>query len=39
MRNLAYIGTIVLNFGLAWLADVCAAQTLTKIQKRGANVG
>ena len=33
--NLAYIGATVLNFGLAWPADVCAAQ----IQKHGANVG
>ena len=39
MCDLAYIGTTVLNFGLAWLADVYAAQIRTKIQKYGANVG
>ena len=39
MYNLAYIGATILNFGPAWLADVCAAQTITKIQKHGANVG
>ena len=39
MCNLAYIGATVLNFGLAWPADVYAAQTKTKIQNRGANVG
>ena len=39
MRNLAYIGATILNFGLAWAVDVCAAQTKTKIQNLGANVG
>ena len=37
MRNLAYISTTVLNFGLAWPVDVCA--TPKKIKNRGANVG
>ena len=28
MCNLAYIGATVLNFELAWPADVCASKTL-----------
>ena len=39
MFNLAYIAATIWNFELAWSADVCAAQTYTKIQNCGGNVG
>ena len=32
MCNLAYIGATVLNFGLAWLADVCVAKHKQKFK-------
>ena len=38
MYNLAYIGATVLNFGLAWPADVCAAKMYKKNFKNMAQM-